>query len=92
MYEAYYKDTNWSSSIAFFDVDFEHDLVCLDIFRNNQLEEFSKTTMKRLRNFQENLCRTAVFIIKTWNVIKRDSQRSYTSEVAVHRRFQNKRL
>ena len=52
MHEAYYKDTITTLIEAvlvfFLDVDFERDLIYWDIFRNNQLEEFSKTTIKNL--------------------------------------------
>ena len=72
MYEAYYKDTRITLievvllKCVFVEVDFEHDLVvCWNIFRNNQLEEFSEITMKTFRNFQGNTCRTADFIVKT---------------------------
>lgn len=52
MHEAYYKDTIITLIeavlVSFLDVDFECDLIYWDIFRNNQLEEFSKTTIKKL--------------------------------------------
>ena len=94
MYEAYYKDTRITLIEVVLVVPFwrwiEYDLACWDIFRNNQLEKFSKITMKTLRSFQRNTRRIAEFIVKTWNVMKRDSQISYSSEIVVHRRFQNK--
>ena len=81
MYEVYYKDARITLIevvlVPFFDFDFEHDLVCWNFFRNNQLEEFSKIAMKTFRNFQGN-------------ITKRDSQRPYSSEVAVHSRISNK--
>ena len=45
--EANYKDTGITSTEAFFVVDFEHVLVCWEIFRNNK---FLKITHL---NFQE---------------------------------------
>lgn len=55
MHEAYYKDTITTLIEAvlvfFLDVDFERDLIYWDIFRNNQFEEFSKTTIKNLQEF-----------------------------------------
>ena len=47
MKEANYKDTGITSTEAFFVVDFEHVLVCWEIFRNNK---FLKITHL---NFQE---------------------------------------
>ena len=55
MHEAYYKDTITTLIEAvlvfFLDVDFERDLIYWNIFRNNQFEEFSKTTIKNLQEF-----------------------------------------
>ena len=55
MHEAYYKDTITTLIEAvlvfFLDVDFERDLIYWDIFRSNQFEEFSKTTIKNLQEF-----------------------------------------
>ena len=55
MHEAYYKDTIITLIeavlVSFLDVDFERDLIYWDIFRNNQFEEFSKTTIKNLQEF-----------------------------------------
>ena len=80
----HYDVINWSSSDAFFVVDFGQFFVFLGYYQKiiySNVQEFYRKYMAQFLHGKTVVCS---FMVKTWSITKRNSsKRSYSSEVTV---------